>query len=358
MSHEVWIQTDRYPHTQRIFSQVLYFSRTSTKPPPRPPRRHAATRARERKPVADCSVGRQAAARDRLSMPLFGQYELDFDGHTSQQYFYNHPQLPALCVAAYLVMVSYGPRYMASRQPYKLRTVSRCWNVAVALFSLCGAWVCVPHLTHQLRSHGFWYTVCADIYELAGMGPPALWATLFTWSKLFELFDTALLILKKRPVITLHWFHHASVIGFAWSAWAYETPAALWYGAMNYSVHAIMYLYFALTASSRFRAAALSVAPAITALQISQFAFGTVVNVYAAYAYMTPSVGCAIRPPILYIAATLYVAYGTLFVRLFVDRYIRPTSSKVRSSGGENGANGCHKQHHASRSYDTGPKAV
>ena len=282
------------------------------------------------------------------------EYSRSFDGHDSQRFFANNPQLPACCVAAYLLMVRYGPRYMASRPAFKLRTLSRVWNVSIALFSICGASVCVPHLAHQLFEHGFWYTVCADVYDLAGMGPPALWATLFTWSKLLELFDTALLILKKRPVITLHWFHHASVIGFAWAAWAYETPAALWYGAMNYSVHSVMYLYFALTASSRLRSAVMRVAPAITALQISQFAFGTVVNIFAAVAYASPSIGCSIKPPILYIAAGLYVAYGALFVRLFVDRYLRPKPANGASSAAK-GSNGFSE---AAYGYEVGPKAV
>ena len=246
----------------------------------------------------------------------------DFDGHDAQKFFAAHPLLPAAVVAAYLLMVWQGPKHMALRPPYKLRLVSRCWNTSIALFSLCGALVCVPHLLAQLSAHGFWYSVCADVYELAGMGAPALWASLFTWSKLLELFDTLLLVLKKRPVRTLHWFHHASVIGFAWAAWAYETPAALWYGAMNYSVHAVMYTYFALTSVGACRATVLKAAPAITALQISQFVWGTVVNGYAAVAYASPEVGCAIQPPILYLAALLYVLYGALFVQLFLRRYV------------------------------------
>lgn len=252
----------------------------------------------------------------------FLRYQREFDGHDAQQYFASHPGLPAVVIAVYLLLVWRGQAWMAHRLPFQLRTVSRCWNVGVALFSVCGAAVCVPHLFRQLREHSFWYTVCADVYDLAGYGAPALWASLFTWSKLFELVDTALLVLKKRPVIVLHWFHHSSVIAFAWAAWAYETPAALWYGAMNYSVHALMYSYFALTATARFRASVLRFAPYITSLQISQFAFGTVVNVFAAIAYNRPAVGCAIRPAILWIAAGLYLAYGTLFVRLFVRRYV------------------------------------
>ena len=197
-----------------------------------------------------------------------------FDGHDAQRVFADHLEIPALAIVAYLLFVRYGQRWMASRPPFELRTTARVWNVATAAFSICGACVCVPHLARQLAAHGLWYTACADVYELAGYGSVALWAALFTWSKLFELFDTVLLVLRKRRVITLHWFHHSSVIAFAWAAWVYETPCALWYGSMNYSVHAIMYSYFFLT-STRCRRRALRVAPLITALQISQFIWGT-----------------------------------------------------------------------------------
>ena len=147
-----------------------------------------------------------------------------FDGHDAQRVFADHLEIPALAIVAYLLFVRYGQRWMASRPPFELRTTARVWNVATAAFSICGACVCVPHLAGQLAAHGLWYTACADVYELAGYGSVALWAALFTWSKLFELFDTVLLVLRKRRVITLHWFHHSSVIAFAWAAWVYETP--------------------------------------------------------------------------------------------------------------------------------------
>jgi hypothetical protein len=57
-----------------------------------------------------------------------------------------------------------------------------------------------------------------------------------------------------------------------------------------------------------------------------------VVNGFAAVAWARPSVGCAIHPTILQIAAVLYLVYGTLFVRLFVERYVRPRAGKERSS--------------------------
>ena len=59
------------------------------------------------------------------------------------------------------------------------------------------------------------------------------------------------MVLKKRPLLLLHWFHHASVIAFAWASWVYATPLALWYGSMNFSVHAVMYSYFFATSFDR-----------------------------------------------------------------------------------------------------------
>lgn len=93
---------------------------------------------------------------------------------------------------------------------------------------------------------------------------------------------------------------------------------------MNYSVHALMYTYFALTSIEGCRTPVLQFAPYLTSLQISQFVFGTIVNGFAAGAYLSPGVGCAIQPFILQLAAALYVAYGALFVHLFVKRYLRP----------------------------------
>ena len=247
-----------------------------------------------------------------------------FDAHGARDFFASTTPLPAAVISVYLVLVHVGPHWMASRPPFQLQTTARVWNVFVALFSVMGAYYCVPHLASQIWAHGFWFSTCADVYELAGSGHVALWAVLFTWSKLFELFDTALLVLRKRKLITLHWFHHASVIAFAWAAWIYETPCALWYGAMNYSVHAVMYTYFLLTALPSCRASALRFAPLITSLQISQFAWGTVINVFAAVCYFTPAIGCAIRPQILQIGALMYLLYGALFVQLFWRRYVRP----------------------------------
>ena len=44
-------------------------------------------------------------------------------------------------------------------------------------------------------------------------------------------------------VIFLHWFHHVTVLLYCWHAYT-ATPAAtgLWFAAMNYTVHSVMYM--------------------------------------------------------------------------------------------------------------------
>lgn len=40
------------------------------------------------------------------------------------------------------------------------------------------------------------------------------WA--FCFSKLPELIDTVFIVLRKQPLIFLHWYHHASVLVYCW----------------------------------------------------------------------------------------------------------------------------------------------
>lgn len=48
------------------------------------------------------------------------------------------------------------------------------------------------------------------------------------------------LILKKRPVIFLHSYHHITVLLYCWHAYASRNSAGLWFATMNYCVHSLM----------------------------------------------------------------------------------------------------------------------
>lgn len=42
------------------------------------------------------------------------------------------------------------------------------------------------------------------------------WATMFVLSKVPELGDTIFIVLRKQPLIFLHWYHHATVLVYSW----------------------------------------------------------------------------------------------------------------------------------------------
>lgn len=42
------------------------------------------------------------------------------------------------------------------------------------------------------------------------------WTTMFVLSKVPELGDTIFIVLRKQPLIFLHWYHHATVLVYSW----------------------------------------------------------------------------------------------------------------------------------------------
>ncbi|CAG0895138.1 unnamed protein product [Cyprideis torosa] len=67
------------------------------------------------------------------------------------------------------------------------------------------------------------------------------WTWLFILSKVPELGDTIFIVLRKQPLIFLHWYHHVTVLLYCWYSFAEVISNGRWFITMNYTVHAIMY---------------------------------------------------------------------------------------------------------------------
>lgn len=112
------------------------------------------------------------------------------------------------------------------------------------------------------------------------------WMTLFIYSKLPELLDTVWLVLKKRKVAYIHWFHHATVLLYCWHSFATSVGPGIWFGTMNYVVHSVMYFYYFLTTfPGAPRKVAKTLAPAVTVLQIMQMVVGVGITAVSAFWY-------------------------------------------------------------------------
>lgn len=68
--------------------------------------------------------------------------------------------------------------------------------------------------------------------------------TIFCISKVPELIDTLFIVLRKQKLIFLHWFHHATVLIYAWYSYHDWTASGRWFVFMNYSVHGKFLILF------------------------------------------------------------------------------------------------------------------
>jgi len=263
------------------------------------------------------AVTAQASAK----LDEFFKYEAEFDGQILIDWIQLNWTLPLICCAVYLVMVFLGPIIMKGMQPMKSKFVLALWNLGLSVFSWIGVSRCVPHLVASTMEHGFKYTICTHPKQWYMSGPVALWMGLFCLSKLPELIDTVFLVIRKKPVIFLHWYHHVSVLLYCWHAYHHTIPAGIWFACMNYTVHGIMYFYYFLMAAGMYKLGS-SIAGFVTFIQITQMLIGTVVMGLSGYYFFMEGVeSCYHNRDNVYAGIAMYISYFLLFAAFAVQRY-------------------------------------
>lgn len=99
---------------------------------------------------------------------------------------------------------------------------------------------------------------------------------------------------------------------------------------MNYSVHAVMYLYFGLTqtgpAGRRF---AKRFAFWITVMQLAQMVGGIWITAASVY-YISQGRTCYVPLVNSGLGLVMYASYFALFLQLFLNAYFRPSSKGTR----------------------------
>uniref|UniRef100_A0A0G2K8N7 Elongation of very long chain fatty acids protein n=1 Tax=Rattus norvegicus TaxID=10116 RepID=A0A0G2K8N7_RAT len=179
-------------------------------------------------------------------------------------------------------VLSLGPRIMANRKPFQLRGFMIVYNFSLVTLSL--------------------YIV----YEMVRV------AWLFMLSKVIELMDTVIFILRKKDgqVTFLHVFHH-SVLPWSWWWGIKIAPGGMgsFHAMINSSVHVVMYLYYGLSALGPVAQPYLWWKKHMTAIQLIQF---VLVSLHISQYYFMPS--CNYQYPII---IHLIWMYGTIFFILF-----------------------------------------
>jgi len=237
------------------------------------------------------------------------------DWRAAHKWMDAHYEVPVALCAVYLVAIFGLQKIMKNRTAFGLDTPLFVWNVLLALFSIFGAFNTVPNIARVVVNKGVQSDMCT--IESEGINP---WVYLFCLSKIPELMDTIFIVLRKRPLIFLHYYHHVMTLLYCWNAWALQTPNGGWFAAMNLIIHSLMYSYYAACAyGARFsNLTRLS----ITSLQILQMVLGVLITLHN-------MVYCNTHPENYICALVMYASYMALFVKLFIDSYVGKRERKT-----------------------------
>jgi hypothetical protein len=231
----------------------------------------------------------------------------------------------------YFLMIFLGQLYMKHKQPFHLQTPLVAWNAFLAVFSICGTISMFPEFINTLNQRGFDDSICKIGSSYNGWSGYWLW--LFVLSKTLELGDTAFLVLRKRPVIFLHWFHHSSVLVYAFYGYQYAAPNTRWGAVMNFTVHSVMYGYYALRAAHV--RVPRRVAMCVTVMQIVQMAVGSFIcfSVFYKVVWLNlPHAVCEMPVRVSVFQTLLYFAYFYLFMEFFYNAYVKKGGKGAKES--------------------------
>jgi len=257
---------------------------------------------------------------------------------------FNHRNfwIPAVATLLYSVVIFIGPKFMASRsKPKYLKRYLFLWNTFLFLGSTFGAYRMLPPGIQLLRTRGVRALLCMEgitsvnswnrengirYFEprCQDWGAGCLWIFIFIQSKIPEMIDTFFLVVGKKKIRFLHWYHHISVLWFCWLSWGFATVAGTSYSMMNITVHSIMYFWYTLAAANNFFAVGIKpgkrLSQFVTVMQITQMVVGTALTFYIA---TFPYDQCLNNPGVNALGVFIYASYLFLFLRFFWKAYCR-----------------------------------
>lgn len=156
---------------------------------------------------------------------------------------------PVLAIIGfYLFFIVYGKKYMENRAAFNVPV----WILFSYNFSLV---VLSVYIVQQVLSGAIeekYDILCQRLSTSTSPGEMRVVNALWWYfiSKIFEFFDTVLMVLRKKnnQISFLHVFHHASILFIEWIVFTSIPAAQSWFGAgLNSFVHIVMYFYYALS---------------------------------------------------------------------------------------------------------------
>ncbi|EAL71440.1 GNS1/SUR4 family protein [Dictyostelium discoideum AX4] len=230
--------------------------------------------------------------------------------------------LPSV-ISLYLVIIFSIKFLMRNRKPFSLKYVSILHNAILCIWSLVMCVGILYEVIKRITAEGPLFTVCETVSGF-DKGPAYYWSYIFYISKFYELLDTVIIVLKKKPLIFLHVYHHCIVVWLCWyfmySGWNLQ----LWVVFLNTFVHVFMYYFYFQTG----RGKTVWWKKYITMIQIIQFICLGIAGLLHSAAINLNSSPCFTHYPAFISAYLINFSFLFLFSQFFVKSYSnKPTSS-------------------------------
>ncbi len=208
-------------------------------------------------------------------------------------------------------------KLMKNFSPFNLRFPLFIWNLTIGLLSALGAYNVLPWIYQDLQKNNFNDHMCD--HGNAFTSNAAFYVAVFNATKIFEWIDTLFLVLRKKKIIFLHWFHHIITYLYCWHAthFSYRSDASgFWFAGINLFVHAIMYSYYALTSIG----IKLPISIFVTFIQTFQMLIGLFVLIFCIN-------NCEVSWERNWhghlFAGFMYLSYLILFTQIFISKYCK-----------------------------------
>ncbi|NXN80628.1 ELOV6 protein, partial [Bombycilla garrulus] len=246
-------------------------------------------------------------------------FEKNFNHLAARKWMEENWQKSFIFSGIYFILIFGIQQFMKERRPFNLRAPLVLWSFSLTLFSFIAAWRVWKQMAFLLLTKGFKQSVCSKSFYVHPVSK--LWMYLFALSKLVELGDTLFIVLRKKQLIFLHWYHHFFTMIIAWYGYKIMTAAMGWNAALNLSIHTVVYSYYTVTATGL--RVPRSIAMIITTSQVVQMAAFVIITILAMF--WKDDQLCQVSWPILFLGLGLYTTLLALFYNFFVKTYLSST---------------------------------
>ncbi|KAJ9073276.1 Fatty acyl-CoA elongase/Polyunsaturated fatty acid specific elongation enzyme [Entomophthora muscae] len=239
-------------------------------------------------------------------------------------------EVGVMCVL-YLVVIFGGQHLMRSRKPIQLSLLFQVHNAFLTLLSLGLFVLFAQNLAPIIYNSTMKDSICAASNFTQ---PLELLYYVNYLTKYYELLDTCFLVLRKKNLEFLHWYHHSMTALLCYTQLTGRTTVSWVPIVLNLGVHVVMYYYYFLATFN------IKVwwKKYITVMQITQFVIDLAVIYYCLFIILgvrqfdmlSNTSDCQGSLGAAFFGAGLLSSYLLLFIQFFFKVYTKP-SDKPKS---------------------------